>query len=66
MLCTYDDRPVVTWNQTLAEEWYWQNLAWGVRGHDEETEAFYTPEGELALSRTRCDLARTFRLYRED
>ena len=36
---------------------------WGVGGHDEETEVFYTPEGELALSRTYCNIVRVFRRH---
>ena len=58
----YDGRPVTRGHQALAERLYWRYLAWGVRGHDEEAEALYTPEGELALSRTRFNLAQTFRL----
>lgn len=59
---TYDGRPVTDGHQALCEQWYWQNLAWGVRGYDEETESFYTPEGEFALFRTDFDLARVFQL----
>ncbi len=62
VLCTHDGRLVETWEQTLAEDWYRRQLAWSTRGHDEEAEAFYTPEGELALSRTYCNLERVFRL----
>jgi len=25
--CTHDGRPVTEWRQTLAEEWYWQELS---------------------------------------
>ncbi len=53
-----DGKPITEYTQTLAEEWYWQEVEWGGEGlvHDEEAEAFYTPSGELALSRDRVDL----------
>ncbi len=54
VFCTHDGRPVTEWNQTLAEDWYWQEIEWGKPLrliHDEEGEAFYTPDGHLALSR---------------
>ena len=58
VLCTRDGRPVTDSRQTLAEEWYWQELGWGFPGlvHEEETQTFYTPAGEFALSRDRVDL----------
>jgi hypothetical protein len=60
VLCARDGRPVTNFQQTLAEEWYWQELEWGAPGlvHDEEAQAFYTQSGELALSRDRVDLQR--------
>jgi hypothetical protein len=33
--------------------------------HDEEAQAFYTPDGEPALSRDRADLRRLFSGLRE-
>ncbi len=58
----HDGRPVVSGHQALCERFYWQNLAWGVPGHDEAAQAFYTLDGEFALSRTDFDFARLFRL----
>ena len=57
---TFDGRLVDDCHQSLAETFYWMEVEWGSPGlvHDEEAEAFYTPEGELAVSRTRCDLQR--------
>jgi hypothetical protein len=59
---TRDGKPITEYHQTLAEVWYreeceqgWLNLI-----HDEEAEAFYTPDGELALSRDRADLRYMF------
>jgi hypothetical protein len=53
---------VTSYHQTLAEPWYWEQVAWGETGliHDEEREAFYSPEGELALSRDRVNLPALF------
>ncbi len=53
-----DGKLITTFAQTFAEEWYWQTVEWGGLGlvHDEEAEAFYTLEGELAVSRDRVDL----------
>ncbi len=61
--CTRDGKPVTTYHQTLAEVWYWQTLEWGGLGfvHDEEAQAFYTEEGELAVSRTRANLQHMLR-----
>ncbi len=60
---TRDCRPVTEYHQTLAEEFYWQRVEWGGLGfvHDEEAEAFYTQEGELAVSRTRANLQHILR-----
>ena len=61
--CSHDGRPVTDFHQTLAEHWYWEEVEeWGGEGlvHDEEAEAFYTPAGELALSRDRVDLRHLF------
>jgi hypothetical protein len=53
-----DGKPITTFHQTLAEVWYWQEVEWGGPGliHDEAAETFYTPNGELALSRDRVNL----------
>ena len=53
-----DGKLITTFAQTLAEVWYWQEVEWGGLGlvHDEEAETFYTPNGELALSRDRVNL----------
>jgi hypothetical protein len=58
VFCTHDGRPVTDSRQVLAEEFYWQTLGWGGPGlvHDEEAEAFYTPSGDLALSREYVNL----------
>ncbi len=64
VFCAHDGRPVTEFSQTLAEDWYWQELEWGKPlglVHNEEAEAFYTPEGELALSRYVVDLRHLFR-----
>lgn len=60
---TRDGRPVTGYHQTLAEEFYWMTIEWGGLGfvHDEEAEAFYTEEGELAVSRTRANLQHILR-----
>jgi len=56
--CTRDSRLVTTFRQTLAEEWYWEMLEEGPGHlvHDVEAQAFYTPAGDLALSRDVVDL----------
>jgi hypothetical protein len=54
VFCTHDGKPVTDSHQTLAEEFYWMEVDWGASPglvHDEEAQAFYTPGGELALSR---------------
>jgi hypothetical protein len=59
MVYTFDGRLVDDFHQSGAEHFYWQAAAaWGDPGlvHDEEAEAFYTPDGELAVSRERFDL----------
>ena len=58
VFCTHDGRPVTDPHQITAECFYWQEVEWGGDGlnHDEQVEAFYTPEGELAVSRDRADL----------
>ena len=58
--CTHDGRPVTDSHQTLAESFYWMEVEWGGPGlvHDEEDQAFYTPSGELALSREYVSLPR--------
>jgi hypothetical protein len=55
---TFDGRLVDDFHQSGAEHFYWQAAAWGDPGqvHDEEAVAFYTPDGELAVSRERFDL----------
>ena len=58
-----DGRPVTDYRQTLAEEFYQWELEWHQGGSSElkfdaGAEAFYTPEGELALSRTYVSLPR--------
>jgi hypothetical protein len=55
---TFDGRLVDDFHQSGAEHFYWMEVAWGGTSliHDEEAEAFYTPEGELAVSRERFDL----------
>jgi hypothetical protein len=58
VFCTHDGKPVTDSRQILAEEFYWMEVEWGGPGliHDEEAQVFYTPGGELALSRDRVDL----------
>ena len=58
VFCTHDGKPVTDSGQTLAEHFYWMEFEWGGGSliHDEEAEAFYTPEGELAVSRDRVNL----------
>jgi hypothetical protein len=64
---TRDGHPVTECHQTLAEEFYWMEVERGGPGlvHDEEAEEFYTPEGELALSRTYCNLQCVLNCYSE-
>jgi hypothetical protein len=58
VFCTHDGKPVTDSRQTLAEQFYWMEVEWGGPGldHDEDAQAFYTPGGELALSRESVDL----------
>ena len=58
VFCAYDGKPVTDWHQSGAEQFYWMEVEWGSPGlvHDAEAEAFYTPEGELVVSRERFDL----------
>ena len=61
VFCTHDGRPVTDSRQTLAEPFYRMEVEWGASPgltHDEEAQAFYAPDGELALSRDRVDLSR--------
>jgi hypothetical protein len=54
VFCTHDGRPVTDSHQILAENFYWMEVDWGASPglvHDEEAQAFYTPGGELTLSR---------------
>jgi hypothetical protein len=50
---TRDGRPITDYAQTLAGVWYWQEVDRGKLhlNHDEEAQALYTPEGNLAISR---------------
>jgi hypothetical protein len=60
VLCAHDGRPVTDPHQTLAEKFYWMEVGWGSPGlvHDEEAQEFFTPEGELALTRDFVHLER--------
>jgi len=53
-----DSKPITDSRQTLAEEWYWEEVEWGGDGlvHDEVAQAFYARTGELAISRDMVDL----------
>ncbi|MDP9481575.1 MAG: hypothetical protein M3R38_38920 [Actinomycetota bacterium] len=54
-----DGKPITDPRQTLAEEWYWEEVeVWGGEGlvHDEEAQAFYARTGELAISRDMVNL----------
>ncbi len=54
-----DGKPITDPRQTLAEEWYWEEVeVWGGEGlvHDEDAQAFYARTGELAISRDMVDL----------
>jgi hypothetical protein len=52
-----DGKPITEYAQTLAEFWYWEEVDERELYliHDEEAETFYTPEGNLAISRDRVD-----------
>jgi hypothetical protein len=58
VFCTHDGRPVTDSRQILAEHFYWMEVEWGGPGlvHDEEFKAFFTPNGELVLSREYVNL----------
>jgi hypothetical protein len=58
VVCSRDGRPVITFRQTLAEPWYWEEVehSYGHLAHDEEAETFRTHAGDLALSRDVVDL----------
>jgi hypothetical protein len=58
VFCAHDGRPVTDPRQILAESFYWMEVEWGGPGldHDEEAEAFYAPDGNLALSREYVSL----------
>lgn len=60
--CTRDGRPVTTSRQTLAEDWYWEEVeaGFGHLVHDAKAEAFYTHSGHLAISRDVVDLRYLF------
>ncbi len=61
VLCAHDGRPVTDTRQILAEQFYWMEVEWCASPglvHDEEAQAFYAPDGGLALSRDRVDLPR--------
>jgi len=60
VFCARDGRPVTDTSQTLAEVFYWWEVeeGWAGLAHDEQAQAFYTPEGEPALSRDRVHLGR--------
>ena len=63
-----DGKPITTFHQTLAEEWFWwayeqwqDNPPRGLI-YDEATQGYYMPDPphELAFSRDRCYLPRFF------
>ena len=60
VFCASDGKPVTDDRQILAEKSYWMEVGWAGPGlvHNQEEEAFYTPEGELALSRDFVHLER--------
>lgn len=54
-----DGKPITDPRQTLAEEWYWEEVeVWGGEGlvYDEEAQAFYARSGELTISRDEVNL----------
>ncbi len=55
---TRDGKPITEYAQTLAEVCYWQEVDQRELHlvHDEDAQAFYTPEGDLAISRDRVNL----------
>ncbi len=68
VFCAHDRKPVTDWHQTGAEQFYWMEVEWGGSGlvHDEEAQVFYTPSGELALSRECVDLQNLMGPAREE
>jgi len=68
--CSADGRPVTDLLQTGAEVMYWLEVGWqedeiaeGLEphiAHDEEEQAFYSPDGKLVLSREYVDLRGVF------
>ncbi len=62
-----DGKPITHYPQTLGEVWYWKDVEERHLHliHDEEAQAFYTPDGELALSRDRVDLRHVFNGMRD-
>ena len=63
---SWDGKPISTFHQTLAEEWFWwfHEGSANPRGliYDEATQGYYMPDPphELAFSRERCYLPRFF------
>ena len=59
-----DGKPITERHQTLAEWWFWEFHEEGhnPRGlvHDEDEQAYYTPDGQLVISRERTHLADFF------
>ena len=60
VFCARDGRPVTDILQITCEKFYWMEVASGGMGliHDEANQAFFTPGGELALSRDFVHLER--------
>ena len=68
--CSADGRPVTDLLQTGTEVMYWLEVGWheeeiaeGLEphvAHDEEEQAFYSPDGRLILSRDYVDLRGLF------
>ncbi len=58
VFCTHDEKPVTDGRQISAESFYWMEVSWGGPGlvHDEDAQAFFTPSGQLALSRELVNL----------
>jgi hypothetical protein len=59
---TRDGKPITRYRQTLGEVWYWREVDDGELRliHDEESQAFRTPDGEVAISRDGVDLRHVF------
>src|SRR5918999_4400895 len=60
VFCARDGRPVTSTLQITCEQLYWMEASSNSMGliHDEVKQAFFTPDGELALSRDFVDLER--------